>query len=358
MFFLICFLFLFCHAYSYLTTYHDISLRNTSFIASVAIDNDCNTIWSNPSNIGHIDQLQLSFTYGLLLFGLRGSDYLKQVDNVDYEPGINENIFSVGIPLKKYGYTGFGVYRLSLGQFFNENLFLITYGKNISKKFSAGGSIKIFHREYGKDIYTQHYEIFRTKGYSKTAFTIDISITYKILENVNCALVVHNITRPNLSLSNSKEDQYPVTGRAGLGINIDKYKFGIEVNYDIITETTRNTKFFTSVEYSLLEKLYLDSSLGVGENNYYDFAFGFRINVVKNILIGYTLKYPLSGLKNVLTHKASIDLLFSPYKKKEAEILQKQKEEQKITTEEQQSKKGKLRIKSSVIKKLKRIFSK
>ncbi|MCX7940755.1 MAG: hypothetical protein N2555_03165 [Endomicrobia bacterium] len=357
MFIIFWFLFFFSYIYVFGTTYHDVTSKNTSFVASIAVNNDVNTIWSNPSNIAHIDYLQLSFTYGLPLFGLKGSEYLAQIDSTNYEPFITENIFSVGMPLKKFGYAGVGVYRLSLERFFNNSLFFISYGKNITKKFLLGCGIKILHREYGKDIYTEYYEVFRTKGYSKTAFTVDFALTYKFLENINTALVLHNLTQPNLSLSNAKEDKYPLTARAGLGVNIHKYKFGIEASYELLTEITRNTKFFSSIEYNLLDKLELSSSLGIGDNNYYDFSFGFRINLLKGILINYAIKYPLSGIKNVLTHKAGVDLLFAPYKKREMMIIQQEVEtqEQKVVTPQQQQK-SKTKLRSSVIKKLRKFF--
>ncbi|MDW8055158.1 MAG: type IX secretion system membrane protein PorP/SprF [Elusimicrobiota bacterium] len=365
MFVLFCFLYLFCFSYSYsfLLTYHNVTSKNSSFVASVATNNDVNTIWSNPSNIEHIETIQLSFTHGLPFIGLKGSEYLEQVDNTNYEPGITENIFSAGIPLKKYGYTGIGVYRISLGNFYSDNLVFITYGRNVNKKFLSGAALKIFYREYGKDRYTEHYEVFRKKGYSKTAYTIDIAGTYKLLEHMNFAMVLHNITQPNLSLTDIKEDNYPLTARIGFGINTEKYKFGIELDYDLLSETSQQTKFFTSVEYNLFGRLDLSSSLGIGSNNYYDVAFGTRLNVVRNLSISYAVKYPLSGLKNVSTHKVGIDFIFYPKKEVEVhiqqEIKQQEVQQQKDTvTLQKQEQKTKVRIRSSVIKKIKKFFKK
>lgn len=336
-------------------TYHDVTTKNLSFIASVATNNDVNTIWSNPSNVDHIEQLQFSFTYGLPMFRLKGSEYISKEDNINYEPEIIENVFSSGSPLKKYGYVGVGIYRLSLGNFFSDSLFFISYGRKVIGKFLAGCALKIFYREFGKDRYTQYYEIFRTKGYTKSDFTIDLAATYRLTEHLNYAIVLHNITRPNLSLSNTSEDKFPVVVRTGFGINMHRCKFGLEIDHELISEITKTTKFFVSAEFIIIDKLSFSSTLGLDGIRYYSFSSGVKVNVTNNFSIGYTFKYPMSGLRNVLFHKIGIDFYFQPEKKKTTAVLQKVEQEKVKKTSQEQ--KTKLRIRSSLIKKLKKHFT-
>lgn len=351
-------LLLYCsELFSYLLTYHDITAKNSSLIPSIAINNDVNTIWSNPSNIEHIDTAQFSFNYGLPYFGLKGSEYVNTDTGINLEPGITEHIVCIGVPLgSKYGYSGIGVYRLSLGKFFNDNVFLVSYGKKIFTKLLLGSSIKIFYREYGKDVYTEHYQIFQNKGYSKTDFTIDIVLTYKLLQHLNFAFGLHNITQPNLSFSGSKEDKFPVVLRTGVGINLESYKFGCELDYDLFTETTNDTKFFVGGEYNLLKTLVVLSSVGIGNDNYYEFSSGFKIKIIKYLSLTYSFTYPLSGIKELFTHKISIDISFLQQRVKEIKqplpaVQQEQPSQQQVVQQTVQQKE-KLKIKPSVLKKL------
>ena len=336
---------LFCiHLLSYQPLYN-LSAKNSAFNANIAVNNDVNTIWSNPSNIDHLSIPQVSFTYGILNFGLHGSEYLNSVNNL--EPVLAEQIFSVGASLKKLGYTGFGFYRFSLGNFYIDEVFLISYGKKIFQKILVGGDIKIFYRQYGKDFYTETYSVF-SKGYSKTDFTIDLSFTYKIFDNTNFAIMLHNIKQPNLSLLNVEEDKLPLVLRTGVGLNLQNCKFGCELSYEFLAKTSDETKFFVSGEYTLLKWLKSVASLSVGTDNYYNFSSGIILNLTKTVTLNYCLIYPITGLKNVFTHKVGIDVLFYPPKEKEKSVEQvsplPQKEEKEIKKEELPKEKKKLRL--------------
>jgi len=320
------FLFTILPSFSYLHLYN-LSAKNSAFKANIGINNDVNTIWSNPSNIEHLSIPQVSFTYGILNFGLRGSEYLNSTHSL--EPGLTEQIFSIGTSLKKLGYAGFGVYRFSLGNFYVDEVFLVSYGKKFFHKILLGGNIKIFYRQYGKDQYTQEYSIF-SKGYTKTDFTIDLSFTYRIFENTNFAVMLHNMKQPNLSLLGVEEDKLPLVLRTGIGVNLINCKFGCEFIYEFLAKTSDEIQFFVGGEYSLLKWLKIVTSLGIGTNNFYNFSSGISLYLKDMIVLNYCLIYPITGVKNVFTHKIGVDILFYPPKKKVVEesspLLQEQKE--------------------------------
>lgn len=351
------------NTYSNFITYHNVTARNSAFLASVAADTGVDILWSNPANIDNVESLCISFNYGLPFFGLKGTEYLDFEANTELEPGVNEYIFSTIVPMKKYGCAGIGIYRLTLGSFFNDNLFFISYGTEVKKKFFAGCSIRIFYREYGRDVYTEYYRIFNIRGYSKVDYTIDSGLIFKLAEKIKTGFVLHNLTQPNLSLSNINEDKFPIVVRTGLEINMDKHKFAIELDYDLWTETSRNTKFFASLGYNLFDRLNLNSSIGIGNNNYYDFTCGFTFSMSKFAEISYAFKYPLSGLKNVFSHKIGINFIFYPYAKKEimeqpTRIEEQEDKEKQLPTKEEIEKERKSNISPSVIKKLRRILRK
>ncbi|MDI6642100.1 MAG: hypothetical protein QME68_07310, partial [Elusimicrobiota bacterium] len=205
-------------------TYLNIGARPISLGAFTGLADDPNAVFYNPAGLSTLNKLEITSTYGLLLYGLKGSEYFNQQLNKNLEPGLNESVLGMALPIEEIGTAGIGWYNLSLGEFYSEYIFDLSFGRKVIEKLHTGITLKILNKQFGRDIYTEQYELFKTKGYSKTNFSFDLGGIYEFSNKWQIGLLIKDIPQPNMSLSGASEDTLPLQLRLGIAAKKDSHR--------------------------------------------------------------------------------------------------------------------------------------
>lgn len=213
-------------------------------------------LWStqhNQANLAHLNQFSFGAYY-------ENRFLLK-------ETGF-KNITGV-IPMGKAG--TFGIVASQFGyNLYNEGKYGLGYGRMLGEKFSAGLQLNYNSVRIG-DIYG-----------NKNAFTAEFGIKAQLIEKMQFAAHVYNITRTQL---NSFDTEYiPTTIRLGFD-----YTFSDAVVAMVESESTINqkTNIKVGLEYNLKQKFYIRSGINT-QPFLASFGFGYKQkNVALDIAAAY-----------------------------------------------------------------------
>ncbi|MDI6641647.1 MAG: hypothetical protein QME68_04975, partial [Elusimicrobiota bacterium] len=97
----------------------------------------------------------------------------------------------------------------------------------------------------------------------------------------------------------------------------DSHRIVADLVYDLISQQPKTIMILSGVEYILFRKLAFRGTIGASDRDWYNFAFGFGVQPTKWLKFHYSLVCPVTGLKNVLTHRLGIDIPFHTEKKLE-----------------------------------------
>ncbi len=218
---------------------------------------------------------------------------------------------------------GLGWQNFMLAGYYSENTFYLSGGYEIMEGLRGGINIKVLHKNYGSTMYTDNSlnldtgELKRdtnpvfNDGYSKTNVTFDMGGIYSINYNNRVALVLENITSPDMALYENDEDRVPFRMKAGYRYVVENLKLLGDVVYEKEEVSVR-----TGLENRFLDdRISLRGGIGLGSRQMRDLAVGASYLTEGNFRIDYGFTYPLVGIKDMYgTHKISLNMGFGDIK--------------------------------------------
>ncbi len=265
-----------------------------------AVADDANTIIFNPAGLGQIKRIQVSTQYTRLFSGL--SDGSKIADNA----------FSYLQPLGKIGTLGIGYFSRSLSSLYKEQLIIFGYGREITPDSYIGLNLK--------------YASLST-SISSTALTrskvsqpsLDLGFLYNSYDQFLLGLSISDLNQPNLNMT-SNNNKIPLTIRAGINYVVNEQ--GTFIVASDFTQKNKENKVSLGAENWIFPKfmaLRAGFVTGVSNKDLLNLSMGFSIKLKDILYFDYAFMYPLKGIKNTNSYRASLSAKFG-------------KEEEKIKT--------------------------
>jgi LysM repeat protein len=259
--------------------------------AFTALADDAHAPYYNPAGLGQIDKSEFTSSYNRHLLGM------------DDESNLSSSFIGYVQPLgKKYGSLGVNWLNLTLLGDYQENTFLISYGKEIKNRWNIGLNIKWLSIGYGEDQYTAIDPVF-DYGNRKSVnnFSSDFGILYVPSHHIQFALSLQDINRPEMGLMDSS--RLPM----GIKIGIAHKSPLLNLALDLFRRD-RDMKLYSGVEKRFFNSYDMRGGLALGNNQYRNLFIGIGYESL-SFRIDYAFAYPLSGITETYgSHRLSLTL--------------------------------------------------
>lgn len=271
---------------------------------------DVYSLYYNPAGLGQVRQREFTSSYGRLFWGL------------DDGSNLGSGFLGIVYPFRdKIGTFGFGWLNFSLYGYYQENTFLFSYGRKISKILPvySGLNLKILTKKYNADDYTKNDPVF-SSGYSKSGPSADLGLLWRLPYSFYFGFAVTDLLQPDLGLRS--KSIVPLGVKLGLSYRSRALNIAVEGSY-----RDEEMKIYTGAEKWFLENtLGVRTGLSVGNKNFRNFTLGasYEYSLLR---FDYAFLFPLSGLTDMYgSHRLGLTFRFGPFAKEEIEdtyILQK-----------------------------------
>lgn len=260
--------------------------------AFVGLVDDVNAIYYNPAGLGQLKGKEFTCGYGKLYWGLNGPG----------ETNLGSGFIGYGHPLD-WGTLGVGWLNLSLTRYYQENTFIFSYGKQISRPWYIGMNLKLLSKRYGKDAYTRANPIFMNYGYSATRFSMDLGGLYELTKRISLGLSLMDINQPNVELAH-EGSKVPLCVKIGLAYKNGTLNLALDTAYK-----DRDANVYAGGEKWFFSKILgIRGGLGIGSREYRSLSLGTSFNI-KLFEFDYTFIYPLTGIKDIYgSHRLSLTI--------------------------------------------------
>lgn len=172
--------------------------------AFVALADDSNASNYNAAGLAYVNNIHLGATFAQRFSGL-----------------VNYSIIASVIPVGKIGTIGADVGFLSEDSgIYNEQTFRFSYAKTVIKQIGIGVNLKYFSTSYD-----EANEAVKENTYfaqtSSSAFSFDIGLMAKPIDNLHIGLSAENLVPADMSISEEETDTIPQNIRAGIVYRLD-----------------------------------------------------------------------------------------------------------------------------------------
>jgi len=263
--------------------------------AFTALANDVHGIYYNPAGLGALTRAEFT------------SEYARLYWKLDDGSNLGDSLIAYVHPLGKWGTAGVGYSGLALSGDYNENTFILSYGRRFGIQALGGLNIKLLHQNFSLDEYTQDDPVFSSRT-SMTKLSFDMGTLFDINHALCFGLVLTDINQPDFLFYETDSSE---TGRVSRGL-----KAGIayrEESVNIAVDAGlkgNNLKFYTGMEKWFYEYNFaLRSGLGLGTNGFRNLSMGASYKF-KSSQVDYTFIAPLSIGGTAGTHRFSLTLNF------------------------------------------------
>ena len=278
--------------------------------AFTAIADDAYSMYYNPSGLAQLHRSEFTAYYAKLYSGL--------TDNSN----IARSYVAYAHPTATHGTFGISYLSLSLADLYTESSTGLSYAHSLGERWNLGGTMKLLHKSFGSDDYTQNAinsdtgvslgaqdPLFAKNGTSKTGIGMDLGAQYRISKIYGIGMSALNINSPNMSLDSSDSDKVAPVFKLGLARHTKMSAIDAEIGM---------SKFTTDEEYRVnigAERWFnggfgLRAGLGFGQRGYQMTSLGFSYRW-QAIDLAYALIYPLSGIQGTFgTNQLSLTFRF------------------------------------------------
>jgi hypothetical protein len=277
----------------------------------VALADDVSALYYNPAGLSGLKKNEVFLSGSKLYLGL-GSDNPADTEN---------NLYSLSAGYARdldFLHAAVGFYRLALGSYYAENIFILAAGKEFKKiNLKAGLSLKVLNNAYGSDIYTSANSIFDS-GNSSTGFGLDLGVIYTF-RDFSLGLSAVNLYTTALGIQS--KDMLPIRIVAGLAwIMPATMKIpGIHDLIPVIGIQSEDNDFVFSIGSEIWffsqKQLGIRFNFSAGNNSYSAVGVGVSydksISDSSDIRFNYGFDYPLAGIKGTYgTHHLDVSFSF------------------------------------------------
>jgi len=277
--------------------------------AYTALADDVNAIYYNPAGLAQLDECQFTSGYGKLYWGL------------DDGSNLGSGFVGYAHPLYQWGTLGIGWLNFGVQGLYQENSFILSYGRNLKKRLLAGFNLKLLYKKYGKNPYTENALIdggpatsgerdpVFSGGYSKTGFSTDLGFLYRFNREYSLGLALTDINQPHMDLKDNNS-KVPIGIKSGFLYNSDFLTFAFDTAF-----RNGDSNVYTGVEKWFSKRTFgVRAGLGVGSRSFSNLALG--ASYTKYLFqLDYAFIYPLSGIRDTYgSHRISLTLRFAPEK--------------------------------------------
>jgi len=258
--------------------------------AFVGLVDDVNTIYYNPAGLGQLRGKEFTCGYGKLYWGLNGPG----------ETNLGTGFVGYAHPLS-WGTLGAGWLNLSLIRYYQENTFIFSCGKQMSRKLYMGMNLKVLSKRYGEDAYTRANPIFIAHGYSAEGFSMDFGGLCNLTRKISLGLAVMDVNQPNVELAH-KGSRVPLSGKVGFAYKNGTLNLALDTAYK-----DRDLNLYAGGEKWFFSKMLgIRGGIGIGSREYRSLSLGTSFNI-SLLEFDYAFIYPLTGIKDIYgSHRLSL----------------------------------------------------
>lgn len=240
----------------------------------------------NPAGLGFLgDDIHLGIMYSPLFMGLDDGSLYR----VSYSTAKSfEHIGGFA-----FHYQHLGVSTEQINNIYQENVYMLSYGRSFNKKIAAGINLKYLSWAAAESVDFTGYK----EKLSKKNFSFDLGLLYNVIKEITLGLNVTDINQPFINEIQNNDD----TSQQRIGI-----KFGLTV--DLKTDwllaldcdyCNRKSDFHIGTEYWLWKKIgartgfcFMNIILGI------DYTAGLSFKIKQFMCIDYAFVYPLITIRS------------------------------------------------------------
>ena len=260
--------------------------------AFVGLVDDINTIYYNPAGLGQLKGKQFTCGYGKLYWGLNGPG----------ETNLGSGFIGYGHPLS-WGTLGAGWLNLNLTRYYQENTFILSYGRQISRPLYMGMNLKLLSKRYGEDAYTRANPIFIAHGYSAQGFSVDFGALCNLTGKISLGAALMDVNQPNVELAH-KGSRVPLSVKVGFAYKNRMLNLALDTAYK-----DRDVNLYAGAEKWFFSKILgIRGGIGIGSREYRSLSLGTSFNI-SLFEFDYAFVYPLTGIKDIYgSHRLSLTI--------------------------------------------------
>jgi len=277
--------------------------------AYTTIADDALSLYYNPAGMLHVRRPELSTYYSRLFIGLE--------DNST----ISRSFMGYVHPLKeKWGGGSMGVsyINLALSSLYKEEAYGLSYARSITRRLNAGVTLKGLKKTIGSDRYTENAiddtgfalgapDPLFNNGRSKTVFSGDLGVQYRLTAHYAMGFALKNINSPNIALGDDADNVSKIYSM-GLARRTRDTSFALDITRWTFTENDIRVNF--GGEHWFGNGLAIRGGLASGSRDYRNITLGGSYKL-DGIQFDYAVNYPLEGVeKTAGTHQVSITFRF------------------------------------------------
>ncbi len=289
-------------------------------------------------------------------YGMFASSYGRLFWNLTDRSNLGNGFLGIAVPMgSKYG-IGSGWRSFMLDGYYSENIFYMSFAGKMSNKIAVGLNLKMLYKEYGKTLYTEKSVNLETgqaysnvnpvfnKGYSKSGYTADIGTIFTFNSSNKFALMMSNITSPDMALSGEDVDKVVKTLKFGYEYKNSGFNALIDIGY-----SNNDINLYSGVEnWFFGEHVALRGGLGLGSREFRNIACGASLKHTEKYQLDYAFNYPLAGIRSTYgIHKVELTIIFRKRASYEDESIQEIKKTKKLKNLKEEKRKTVILIKNT-----------
>lgn len=286
--------------------------------AVVAIADDLYAMYYNPAGLALVRTAQAGADMGKLFTGMDDHSQLmagfagvalpilaRSVRRVTVSAGPAEGpaistATAVRAEVRQYGTVAVGWNYFTLMDWYRESAYYFSYGRFVSSRVAAGGSVKLLTESYVIDDYLRLSPVF-DYGRKNSVQTIsaDAGMLVALTRRLYAGLAARDINQPDVGLR--VRDALPFTASAGLGWRDKGVSWGVSA-------TNRREKWYYATGFErYVHRLFgVRGGVSFGGKQHFMVDGGFSVDMYR-VQLDYTFQYPVMGIEDTAgTHRMSL----------------------------------------------------